>query len=78
MREAHVFCAWGLTIFSAFLAMDIAKPGTRREELLAQLREMYVLRRILNPTGPMEGIECLLDKLRQTKANSDFFDSMNK
>ncbi|MBI4724351.1 MAG: transcription termination factor Rho [Rhodomicrobium sp.] len=63
-----------------FPAMDIAKSGTRKEELLvpqAQLRKMYVLRRILNPMGPMDGIEFLLDKLRQTKSNSDFFDSMN-
>ncbi|MGO9986170.1 MAG: transcription termination factor Rho, partial [Rhodomicrobium sp.] len=43
----------------------------------AQLRKMYVLRRILNPMGPMDGIEFLLDKLRQTKTNGDFFDSMN-
>ncbi len=63
-----------------FPAMDIAKSGTRKEELLvpqAQLRKMYVLRRILNPMGPMDGIEFLLDKLRQTKKNGDFFDSMN-
>jgi transcription termination factor Rho len=63
-----------------FPAMDIAKSGTRKEELLvpqAQLRKMYVLRRILNPMGPMDGIEFLLDKLRQTKSNNDFFDSMN-
>ncbi|MGO9983365.1 MAG: transcription termination factor Rho, partial [Rhodomicrobium sp.] len=59
-----------------FPAMDIAKSGTRKEELLvpqAQLRKMYVLRRILNPMGPMDGIEFLLDKLRQTKTNGDFF-----
>ena len=63
-----------------FPAMDIAKSGTRKEELLVpqgQLRKMYVLRRILNPMGPMDGIEFLLDKLRQTKTNGDFFDSMN-
>ena len=63
-----------------FPAMDIAKSGTRKEELLvpqAQLRKMYVLRRILNPMGPMDGIEFLLDKLRQNKKNSDFFNSMN-
>jgi transcription termination factor Rho len=63
-----------------FPAMDIAKSGTRKEELLvpqAQLRKMYVLRRILNPMGPMDGVEFLLDKLRQTKTNGDFFDSMN-
>jgi transcription termination factor Rho len=63
-----------------FPAMDIAKSGTRKEELLvpqAQLRKMYVLRRILNPMGPLDGVEFLLDKLRQTKTNNDFFDSMN-
>jgi transcription termination factor Rho len=63
-----------------FPAMDIAKSGTRKEELLVpqpQLRKMYVLRRILNPMGSMDGIEFLLDKLRQTKTNNDFFDSMN-
>jgi transcription termination factor Rho len=38
---------------------------------------MFVLRRILNPMGPMDAIEFLLDKLRQTKTNADFFDSMN-
>jgi transcription termination factor Rho len=65
---------------SVFPAMDIAKSGTRKEELLvpqAQLRKMYVLRRILNPMGPMDGIGFLLDRLRQTKKNGDFFDSMN-
>ena len=63
-----------------FPAMDIAKSGTRKEELLvpqAQLRKMYVLRRILNPMGPQDGIEFLLDKLRQTRSNNDFFDAMN-
>jgi transcription termination factor Rho len=38
---------------------------------------MYVLRRILNPMGPMDGIEFLIDKLKGTKGNNDFFDSMN-
>jgi transcription termination factor Rho len=38
---------------------------------------MYVLRRILNPMGTMDGIDFLLDKLRSTKSNSEFFDSMN-
>ncbi len=63
-----------------FPSMDIAKSGTRKEELLVeaeQLKKMFVLRRILNPMGPMESIEFLLDKLRQTKSNDDFFDSMN-
>ncbi|GJM03414.1 MAG: transcription termination factor Rho [Rhodomicrobium sp.] len=63
-----------------FPAIDIAKSGTRKEELLVadeQLKKMYVLRRILNPMGPMDGIEFLIDKLKNTKGNDDFFDSMN-
>ena len=63
-----------------FPAIDIARSGTRKEELLvpsAGLRKMFVLRRILNPMGTMDAIEFLLDKLRQTKNNDDFFDSMN-
>jgi len=63
-----------------FPAIDIARSGTRKEELLtppAQLKKMFVLRRILNPMGTMDAIEFLLDKLRQTKSNADFFDSMN-
>ncbi len=62
-----------------FPAIDIAKSGTRKEELLVtpdQLKKMYVLRRILNPMGTMDGIEFLLDKLKQTKNNDEFFDSM--
>jgi len=62
-----------------FPAIDIARSGTRKEELLVQpmLKKMYVLRRILNPMGTMDGIEFLIDKLKQTKSNDDFFDSMN-
>jgi transcription termination factor Rho len=63
-----------------FPAIDIARSGTRKEELLtlpAQLKKMFVLRRILNPMGTMDAIEFLLDKLRQSKTNADFFDSMN-
>lgn len=61
-------------------AMDITKSGTRKEELLvdpAVLAKMYVLRRILTPMGTVDAIEFLLDKLRQTKSNEEFFDSMN-
>jgi transcription termination factor Rho len=61
-------------------AMDITRSGTRKEELLvdpAILAKMYVLRRILNPMGTVDAMEFLLDKLRQTKDNSEFFDSMN-
>ncbi|GGE28799.1 transcription termination factor Rho [Agaricicola taiwanensis] len=63
-----------------FPAMDITRSGTRKEELLVApdiLKKMYVLRRILNPMGTVDAIEFLLDKLRQTKTNNEFFDSMN-
>ncbi len=63
-----------------FPAIDITRSGTRKEELLVPpdaLKKTYVLRRILNPMGVTDAIEFLLDKLRQTKSNSDFFDSMN-
>jgi transcription termination factor Rho len=63
-----------------FPALDVTKSGTRKEELLVEhdiLRKMYVLRRILNPMGTVDAMEFLMDKIRQTKTNSDFFDSMN-
>ena len=63
-----------------FPSIDILRSGTRKEELLVKadtLKKAYVLRRILNPMGTVDAIEFLLDKLRQTKGNSDFFDSMN-
>ncbi|MBX3494171.1 MAG: transcription termination factor Rho [Parvibaculum sp.] len=63
-----------------FPSIDILKSGTRKEELLVekgQLSKMYVLRRILNPMGTVDAIEFLLDKLKQTKSNDEFFDSMN-
>ena len=63
-----------------FPAIDITRSGTRKEELLtdpAILKKMYVLRRILNPMGTMDAIDFLLDKLRNTKSNSEFFESMN-
>ncbi|HEY4344027.1 MAG TPA: transcription termination factor Rho [Parvibaculum sp.] len=63
-----------------FPAMDILKSGTRKEELLVDkgtLSKMYVLRRILNPMGTVDAVEFLLDKLKQTKSNGEFFDSMN-
>jgi len=61
-------------------AMDILKSGTRKEDLLvdkSDLQKMFVLRRILNPMGTTDAIEFLLGKLKQTKSNADFFDSMN-
>lgn len=63
-----------------FPAIDITKSGTRKEELLvdkATLQKMWVLRRILNPMGTTDAMEFLLDKLKQSKSNDDFFDSMN-
>jgi transcription termination factor Rho len=62
-----------------FPAIDVARSGTRKEELLVpadQLKKVYVLRRILNPMGTMDAIEFLIDKLRTTKTNGDFFNSM--
>ncbi|MDT1062732.1 transcription termination factor Rho [Paracoccus sp. CPCC 101403] len=63
-----------------FPAMDILKSGTRKEELLVEARDLqktYLLRRILNPMGTTDAIEFLLSKLKQTKSNSEFFESMN-
>lgn len=63
-----------------FPAIDILKSGTRKEELLVprdHLQKMFVLRRILNPMGTQDGIEFLLDKIRSTKNNGEFFESMN-
>ena len=64
-----------------FPAIDIGKSGTRKEELLvdkATLTKMWVLRRILMPMGVTDSMEFLLDKLKHSKNNSDFFDSMNQ
>lgn len=61
-------------------SMDILKSGTRKEDLLvarADLQKVFILRRILAPMGTTDAIEFLIDKLKQTKSNSDFFDSMN-
>ncbi|MGC9270631.1 transcription termination factor Rho [Acidiphilium sp.] len=63
-----------------FPSIDITKSGTRKEELLverATLSKMWVLRRILNPMGASEAMEFLLDKLKYSKTNSDFFEAMN-
>ena len=63
-----------------FPSMDILKSGTRKEDLLVarqDLQKIFVLRRILAPMGTTDAIEFLIDKLKQTKTNSDFFDSMN-
>ena len=62
-------------------AIDITKSGTRREELLFNkddLQKMNVLRRIIAPMGTMDAIEFISSKLKDTKNNSEFFNSMNK
>ena len=64
-----------------FPAIDITKSGTRREELLFNkndLQKMNVLRRIIAPMGTMDAIEFINSKLKNTKTNAEFFNSMNK
>lgn len=64
-----------------FPAIDINASGTRKEELLVDkddLNRMWVLRKVLNPLSTVESMEFLLDKLKQTKSNREFLDSMNK
>ncbi len=63
-----------------FPAIDILRSGTRKDERMiskAQMSKTYVLRRILAPMGTVDAIEFLLDKLRSSKTNDDFFESMN-
>ncbi len=63
-----------------FPAIDIMKSGTRKEDLLidrVNLQKTFILRRILNPMGTTDAVEFLLSKLKQTKTNAEFFDSMN-
>ncbi|MEN8935942.1 transcription termination factor Rho [Planktotalea arctica] len=63
-----------------FPAIDILKSGTRKEDLLinkVDLQKTFVLRRILNPMGTTDAVEFLIGKLKQTKNNAEFFDSMN-
>jgi transcription termination factor Rho len=63
-----------------FPAIDITKSGTRKEELLFErnvLTKMWVLRKIMSPMGSIDAIEFLSDKLKQSKNNGEFFDSMH-
>nr|HRK64366.1 transcription termination factor Rho [Terricaulis sp.] len=63
-----------------FPAIDVLKSGTRKDELITpkeHLQKMYVLRRILSPMGTQDAVEFLLDKLKGSKNNDDFFQSMN-
>jgi transcription termination factor Rho len=64
-----------------FPSIDITKSGTRKEELLVDkgtLSKMWVLRRILMPMGVTDAMEFLIDKLKHSKSNADFFSSMNQ
>src|SRR3569623_936350 len=64
-----------------FPALDVGKSGTRKEELLVdqgKLSKMWVLRRILMQMGTIDAMEFLLDKMKNSKTNEDFFDSMNQ
>jgi transcription termination factor Rho len=63
-----------------FPSIDITKSGTRKEELLVDrgvLSKMWVLRRVLTPMGPVDGLEFLINKLKESKTNAEFFDAMN-
>jgi len=63
-----------------FPALDITKSGTRKEELLVErgvLSKMWVLRRVLMPMGTNDGLEFLINKLKESKSNAEFFDQMN-
>src|SRR5579884_4108110 len=63
-----------------FPAIDITKSGTRKEELLVDkdvLAKMWVLRRVLTPMGTVDGLEFLINKLKESKTNSEFFEAMN-
>jgi transcription termination factor Rho len=64
-----------------FPSLDVGKSGTRKEELLVEkdkLTKMWVLRRILMQMGTVDAMEFLLDKMKDSKTNEDFFDSMNQ
>ncbi|HEU0154538.1 MAG TPA: transcription termination factor Rho [Stellaceae bacterium] len=63
-----------------FPSIDITKSGTRKEELLVDrgvLSKMWVLRRVLTPMGPVDGLEFLINKLKESRSNHEFFDAMN-
>ncbi|MGE0650180.1 MAG: transcription termination factor Rho [Alphaproteobacteria bacterium] len=69
-----------LTDKRTFPGIDITKSGTRKEELLVDqgtLSKMWVLRRILMPMGVVDSMEFLIDKLKSSKSNVDFFQQMN-
>ncbi len=70
-----------LTDKRVFPSIDVAKSGTRKEELLIpkdDLNRIWVLRKVLNPLSPVEAMELLIDKMSKTKTNADFLNSMQK
>lgn len=78
--NAEIILDRKLTDKRTFPGIDITKSGTRKEELLVDkgiLAKMWVLRRILMPMGVADAMEFLLDKLKETKNNTDFFEAMN-
>ena len=63
-----------------FPAIDVTRSGTRKEELMVDkdtLSRMWVLRRVLDPMGPADSMDFLLDRLKSSKNNKEFFESMN-
>jgi len=64
-----------------FPSIDVAKSGTRKEELLIpkdDLNRIWVLRKVLNPLSPVEAMELLIDKMSKTRTNADFLASMQR
>ena len=64
-----------------FPAMNIKKSGTRREERLMdedKLRKVWILRKLLHPMDEIQAIEFLLERLKDTKTNDEFFDKMKR
>ncbi|HRZ22743.1 MAG TPA: transcription termination factor Rho [Candidatus Contendobacter sp.] len=64
-----------------FPAIDINRSGTRREELLADpddLQKMWILRKLLHPMDELQAMEFLLERLKNTRTNREFFESMKR
>ncbi len=64
-----------------FPSIDINRSGTRREELLTdadELQKMWILRKLLHPMDELQAMEFMLDRLKSTKTNKEFFDSMKR
>ena len=64
-----------------FPALDVGKSGTRKEELLTEpneLAKIWILRKLLHPMDELAAIEFLLDKMKDTKSNGEFFDAMKR